>query len=291
MASVIKSEWHRGIYSWRFWVTVALALFLFLFAMFQYANPAVHQQIPRMNNFYTATLAMLGSYFEALWPVLIPLAAALPTGDSLAVDRRRGADTLAITRVGWASYLWGKLVGNALVSMVAIATAMVLAMGLAALMYPLRLPRFLGWTVNNALPYHVKISGVFGHAYPPAFHPHLFWAAPGLYLGLTILVALWATAILSGLAVLAAIWIRPPILTLAAPAVVFFLGDVVGQSTIFAGHLVPSVYAGAYLWWRPPLASWETIFFYWAIAGLVIAAVVGWQGMRRREWPTRSVGQ
>lgn len=89
MASVIKSEWHRGIHSWRFWVTVALALFLFLFAMLQYANPGLHQQIPRWNNFYTTTLAFLGGYFEALWPVLIPLAAALPAGDSLAVDRAR----------------------------------------------------------------------------------------------------------------------------------------------------------------------------------------------------------
>lgn len=290
MVSVIKSEWHRGVHSWRFWVTVALALFLFLFAMLQYAHPG-HQQVPRWNNFYTVTLAFLGSYFEALWPVLIPLAAALPAGDSLAIDRRRGADTLAITRVGWAPYLWGKLVGNGLVAVVAIALALALTMGLAALIYPLQLPRFLGWSVNNNLPYHVKISGVFGHAYPPAFHPHLFWAAPGLYVALAVLVALWATAILSGIAVIAAFWVRPPILTLAAPAIVFFLGDVVTQSTLLAGHLVPSVYAGAYLWWRPSLASWEILFVYWAIPALIIVAVLGWQGLRRREWPTRSIGQ
>ncbi len=116
MVSVIRSEWYRGIRSRRFWVTVALALVLFGITMVLYANPLVPQLTPRTNNIYTVTLAFLGNFFQALWPVLLPVIAVLPAGDSMAVDRRRGVDAALITRVGWTSYFGGKVVGNGLLS-------------------------------------------------------------------------------------------------------------------------------------------------------------------------------
>lgn len=291
MVSVIRSEWYRGIRSWRFWVTVALALVLFGITMVLYANPLVPQITPRTNNIYTVTLAFLGNFFQALWPVLVPVIAVLPAGDSMAVDRRRGVDASMITRVGWTSYFGGKLVGNALVSVVAVAVAIGVAMGAEAVVYPVTLPRYLGWTFNNALSYQVKLSGVFGQVYAPAFHPHLFWAAPGLYLILAIGVALWVTAILSTLSVVAAIWIRPPILTMVAPILLYLAANVATQSFLYNGHLNPVVYAGVYLYWHPPLHSWIAVFLYWAVPGAIVVGVMGWIGIRHREWPARSVGQ
>ncbi|MHB1505326.1 MAG: ABC transporter permease subunit [Sulfobacillus sp.] len=290
----MHAEWHRGIRSWRFWVTVALTVFIFLFAIAQYATPWVPTtptEIPREHNFYTVTLAFLGGYLTALWPVFLPVIAALPAGDSLAVDRRRGMDALAITRVGWAHYLWGKLIGNALLAVVAVAVAIGMAAAVAVVMYPVALPKFLGWTFNMALPYKVKISGVFGDAYPPAFLPHFFWAAPGLYLILAVLVALWATTAVSGLSVAASVWVRQPVLTLAAPIVLFLAGDVVAQGALLHSRLIPSVYAGAYLWWVPPLPSWAALGLYWAVPAVAIALVLGWVVVRRREWPQRSMGR
>lgn len=291
MASVIQSEWHHGIRSWRFWVTVALALVLFVVTMVQYANPLILQVTPRTNNIYTVTLAFLGGFFQAIWPVLLPVIAVLPAGDGMAVDRRRGVDATVITRVGWSQYLGGKMVGNALVSVVAVAIAIGAAMGLTAILYPLTLPRYLGWALNTALPYRVKISGVFGQMYAPPFHPHFSWAAPGFYLVMAIIVALWVTAVLSTLSVAAAIWVRIPILTLAVPMVLYLGANVASQSLLHDGHLNPPVYAGAYLYWTPPVSSWAALFFYWAVLAVIVLVVLGWVGVRRREWPSRSVGQ
>ncbi len=119
-----------------------------------------------------------------------------------------------------------------------------LAEGIFAAVEPLALPRFLGWTVNPSLPYRVKISGVVGSLYPPHFHPHFFWAVPTLYVLVILLFALVAAAALASLAPVAGVWVRQPLLALAMPTIVFFLGDAVTQA-LAGGHLVPSVYAGA----------------------------------------------
>ncbi|MHB8674685.1 MAG: hypothetical protein ACYDAK_13540, partial [Candidatus Limnocylindrales bacterium] len=93
------------------------------------------------------------TFFQALWPVLLPMIAVLPAGDSMAVDRRRGVDATIITRVGWTSYFGGKIVGNALVSVAAVALAMAVAVGAEALVYPLTLPRYLDNMLAPA-PFH-----------------------------------------------------------------------------------------------------------------------------------------
>jgi hypothetical protein len=259
--------------------------------MVQAANPLLHELIPRMNNLYTVTLACLGGYFQAFWVILVPMLAVLPAGDGMAVDRRRGTDAVAITRVGWTTYLVGKMVGNALVAVSAVAIAIGTAIGMAALLYPVTLPHFLGWAVNNALPYHVKISGVFGYAYPPAFDPHFFWAAPGLYVLAVVGLALWVTAVLSSLSMLAALWIRQPILTMAVPMVLYLGLNVLTQSFLHDGHLNPAVYAGAYLYWAQPGPSWTALVLYWTIPALIVLLILSWVGHYRREWPIRSVEQ
>lgn len=291
MANVIRAEWYRATHSWRFWVTMALAIALFGLTMVQYANPWLPARILQENNLYTVTLACLGGYFEGFWVILVPIVAVLPAGDGMAVDRRRGADAVIITRVGWTTYLVGKMVGNALVAVSAVAVAIAVAMGTAALLYPVTLPPFLGWAVNNALPYHLKLVGAFGDAYPPAFDPHFFWAAPGLYILVVVGLALWVTAVLSSLSILAALWIRQPILTMAGPMVLYLGVNVLTQSFLRDGHLNPAVYAGAYLYWAQPGPSWAALVFYWTIPALIVLLMLSWVGHYRREWPVRSVEQ
>lgn len=178
MLEVVQVEWYRGTRSWRFWVAASLAFLLFLLTMYQYANPWVYEDIPRWNNFYVVILYFLGGYLNSLWVVLIPLLAVLPGGDSLAVDRRRGADALAVTRVGWSRYLWGKLLGNALVSVVAVGVAVAIAAAIAVVVYPKALPLYLGWKFNPSLPLKVRLSGTFGSVYPPSLAPHFFGEPP-----------------------------------------------------------------------------------------------------------------
>lgn len=288
MSDVIRAEWYRGTHSWRFWVTATLALIMFLLTMYQYASPWVHEDIPRWNNFFTVTLYFLGGYLDALWPIFIPLLAALPSGDSLAVDRRRGTDALAVTRVGWANYLWGKLLGNALVAVAAVTAAIAVAAAIAAVLYPKSLPLYLGWKYNTSLPLSVRLSGVFGQEYPPAFAPHLFWTAPSLYVVLAVLLALWATAALSSLCVASAVWLRQPLLTLAVPVVLYFGATILAEG-LLTSHLVPFVYAGGYLYFIPRPSSWWSLILYWAVPAGVAALVVAWVANRRFEWPARSM--
>jgi hypothetical protein len=290
MVSVLKAEWIRSIRSWRFWVAVASALGLLLFTAGQYWQSTTGSPIPHNANFFSVSIAALGGYVDALWPVLIPVIATLPAGDTLAIDRRRGVDMLMITRVGWSRYLWGKLVGTVMIAVVAVGVAIGATVTLYAGWFPPVLPRLLGWNFGPkyySLPYHVKQSGVFATSYLVQYHLHLFWTAPTLYVVLVIAEALWATVCLASLSSAGAVWIRQPLITLAVPVIVFFLGDVIAQA-LWHNFFIPSVYAGAYLsgFSAPP---WALLAVYWAVWLLVPILILWWVGARQKEWP-RSVG-
>lgn len=206
------------------------------------------------------------------------------------MDRRRGLDALAIVRVGWTRYLWGKMRGGALVALVAVGLAIFVTETALAIAFPLALPHLLGWTVNPALPYAEKLSGVFGSMYPipSPFHLRKFWSDPGLYILWVTLIALLATVSLATLATASAVWVRQPLLTLAVPMILFFLGDVTSQALLHS-ILVPSVYAGSYLYWLPSVGSWLGLSLYWVVPVAVSVLIVVWVLTLHKEWP-RSVG-
>lgn len=139
---------------------MALTVFVFVLTIQEYAPPANVRAvpIPRFYNFYTVSLALLGAYPDSLWIVVVPILAALPAGDNVSIDRQRGVDATMITRVGWSRYLWGKLLANLTLAGGTTALAMATTLGVVALRYPVGLPRFLGWTVNNSLPFRVEAS-------------------------------------------------------------------------------------------------------------------------------------
>ena len=293
MTSVIRHEWKRGIGSWRFWTAVGVITVLLLAAATQNAEPWYPPApIPRYVNFFSVSLSALGAYLQAFWPVLMPVVVVLPAGDSLAMDRHRGLDAQMITRVGWTHYLWGKMAGNAVLVLAAVGMAIAATEVLFAGLFPRALPPLLAWNPTErqleTLPYHVKNSGVIGKFYLTEFHSHFLWATPGLYLVLVILVALWASVSWASLSTAAGLWVRQPLLTLAVPMMVAVVGDVVTQA-FWRGILVPSVYAGAYLWYQPPAGSWAGLFLYWAVFISVPVLAVVWMLWMRKEWP-RSVG-
>lgn len=246
---------------------------------------------PLLQFFFTVLLVALGAYYLSLWVVFLPVLAALPAGDSVAVDRLRGVDAVMITRVGWRNYLWGRWFGSAGLAATATAIALGLTAVVAAIGYPLALPRLLGWrltpALDAALPYKVKVSGVFADGYPPAFHPHFFWAAPGLYLVAVGLLALWATVAVAGLAIAGSVWLRRPVLTLAVPAALFWIADFLAED----GPLAPSQMAGGYLYEVHPPQSWGVLVLYWLVPVGAVALILAWVTLRRKEWPQRSRGQ
>lgn len=288
MGAVIGAEWRRGVRSWRLWIAVAVTIAILLFSAFQFAYPPVPNHVPRFINFFSVSIEAMGGYLTALWPVLIPVVVTLPAGDTLAIDRRRGVDATMITRVGWARYLWGKVVGTVLLTALAVGIAIILVEAYFWATFPAALPPLLRWNVDVNIPYQQRIHGVFGVLYLIKFDPHYFWSHAVVYVMLVVLMALWASVALASLSVAAAVWIRQPLLTMAVPVMVFFLGDIVAES-MWAGHLVPSVFAGAYLWSIPSAGSWGAIALYWAVLALVPTVVVTWLLLVRKEWP-RSVG-
>lgn len=286
MWSVIGAEWLRGVRTWRLWLAVILAIAILLFSGFQFAYPPIPNHVPRFINFFTVSVEAMGGYLTALWPVLVPVVAALPAGDSMAIDRRRGLDALMITRVGWTNYLWGKLVGAALlvVAEVTIGIGIVELYFLAA--FPNALPHLLSWNVDLHIPYHERIRGVFGSLYLVKFQPHYFWSNTPLYVVIVIIMAIWSASALATLSVAAAVWVRQPLVTMATPVIIFFLGDVLAES-LWAGRLAPSVFAGAYIWSIPSAGSWFALIIYWATIAACPALVIVWM-LTRNEWP-RSV--
>jgi len=287
MGTVIATEWRRGVRSWRLWIAVGVAIALLLFSGFQFAYPSVPNHVPQFINFFSVSVEAMGGYLTALWPVLIPVVATLPAGDSLAIDRRRGVDATMITRVGWTRYLWGKLVGTVALTLLAVGVAIFLVEAYFLATFPVALPRLLSWNVDLNIPYKERIHGVFGSLYLVKFDPRYLWSHPVVYVVLVVLMALWASGTLASLSVASAVWIRQPLLTMAVPVIVFFLGDIVSQS-LWAGHLIPSVFAGAYLWSIPSAGSWAALALYWAVIALVPTLVITWMVVVRKEWP-RSV--
>lgn len=287
---MVRTQWQQGMRSWRFWVTVGLTVFLFALTIQQYASAAnvrAWSTDPQFYNFYTVTLAALGTYPESLWIVFVPVLATLPAGDILARDRRRGVDATVVTRIGWNKYLWGQLIANATLACGATALAIAVTLTMVAMRYPITLPKFLGWRVDNALPYRIKVSGVFGNTYGPTFHPHFFWAHPGLYVTVVIVVALWATMTLASLATAAGVWLRRPILTLAVPTALFWLGDFV--ASMVNETWAPSVMAGGYLA-AGQTPSW-VLALYWGIPALAVVVVITQVTGCAKEWPSRSMEQ
>jgi hypothetical protein len=291
---VIRAEWYRSTRSWRFWVTVALLVAVFVYTLLEYANPwvgpsAENRFIPSYWNIYSAAVMMLFGGIEGWWPLFLPLFAVLPAGDSLAVDRRRGVDAVVIARVGWARYLGGKWVGTTLASVAAATMALVITGVGVVSVYPTTLPRLLGWQAPTAVG--VKLPpGVFGEQYLP-FGLHFFWAHPALYVGGVVLLALWATAALSGMAVAASVWIRNPLLTLAVPLVICWALNFL----FYTSNWTPYVYGGQYLIVitqpRPSPFAWSGVALYWAVPVALVAGILGLLAVRGREWPAWTVGR
>lgn len=269
---------------------MALTVFLFLLTVFQYAPPSYVKavRIPDFYNFFTINLAILGAYVGSLWTVLLPVIAALPAGDSIAIDRRRGVDAVMITRVGWHKYIGGRLLGTGALAGTAVLIPMGIIAIITAIAYPIGLPKFLGWKVQSSLPYSVKISGVFGRAYWPTFDPHFFWSAPGVYLVFAFLLALWATVTIATWSVASSPWLRRPILTLALPVVLFWTISFVANGS-YSG-LAPTTMAGGYLSMSAS-SSWLDLIIYWGVPAAAAVGCLVWGAVRQREWPQRSVGR
>lgn len=292
MVTVIQAEWYRSTRAWRFWATVGLTLGVFVYTLYAFDNPwKLHIVIPHFYNVFTAVFTMLSGSAGSWWPLFLPLLAVLPAGDSLAVDRRRGVDAVFLVRVGWARYLVGKWAGNALVSVTAVALAMAATIIPAVIVYGTTLPKLLGWHFVHppAISRARYVSGVFGHGYPPGFQPHFFWAHPVIYVGLAVLVALWATAALSGLSIAASVWIRVPLLTLAVPLVICWGVNWLATSSM----LIPMIYGGGYLMMPAPLGppSWAALGVYWAIPVVAVGGLCVAVSRGVREWPARTVGR
>jgi hypothetical protein len=276
---------------------MALVFGLFLLTMGQFFEPWEHTYVHDFYNFYTVVVALVSGAASSWWPLLLPIVVVLPAGDSLAVDRRRGLDAVTITRVGWRRYLGGKWVGTTLLSLTAVAVPLLVAVGTAAVAYPLRLPRFLGWTIPgpNAfrlLPFAERIAGVWANAYAVPFVPHFFWAHPALYVAVAVVMALWATVATAGLSIAAAIWVRPPLLTLAIPVLIYWVANWVFYYT--DSPLSPATYGGEYLGMSAAaggVPSWFAVALYWMVPVAAIGLTLGWMVWRHKEWPVRSVGQ
>lgn len=300
---VMSVEWHRGLRSWRFWLTVALTVFLFVLAMYQFVVPHVPGSAPtppNYYNFFTGYMSGLGAYIDSAWVAFLPILAALPSGDSLAFERLRGVDATIITRIGWRRYLLGKVLGNASLAGSATVVAMLITAVTAVMRFPIALPKLLGWTLTSkaiaGMSFQEKVSGVFASDYWPDFHAHLFWAHPWIYLVVISTLAIWATVAISGISIATSVWIRRPIVVLVIPTALFWAGEFLAQSG-WSQAWGPSEVAGSYLSMGDAFSktytvptTWWDLALYWAVPALAVVAVVSWVAVRRKEWPQRGGG-
>jgi hypothetical protein len=121
---------------------------------------------PYYFNAYEVFLLALHSMPFASFAIL---SATIPYADSLVVDRESGYMRYAIFRAGYWHFLLSKLIANWLVGATAVALAMVLAFGVACILFPIGLPPLY---IDG-----VKVS-IVGIPHSPL--GSLFETAPGL---------------------------------------------------------------------------------------------------------------
>jgi len=277
----IRLEWYRAVRRPGLYMAFGLILAVMAWMAVLYSpHWPPDTNVPAFfSNAYNATLAGLGMSFQSLFVLLLPMAAVLPAGDSLALDRESGVDVGLIVRMGWRTYLWGKLAGNMAVSGLTTLSALVCASIAMTFVYPIGLPRDLG-----ARRLAMTAHGVSALGYQPQFLPHLYWAHPALYVALAAGLATLATMALAGLVTGLSLWIPRRYLVLLIPVAAFFAGNYVAE---FFGlwSWQPSVMAGSYLYdYHHGLSA---VAGYW-LTPIALLALLFWWRSRIREWPTTS---
>lgn len=169
-------------------------------------NPALDYHPYYFNAFEVFLFSLASSVFISLSVV----ASTIPFADSLVQDRENGYFRYAVLRGGYWSFLGSKIVANWLVGGFTVASAMIIAFAVAALLFPLHLP-----------PLHIDGIKVSQYGIPDAPLVFLFESMPGTFILLRIGLGFLFGGCYATVGFALATFSKNRYVVLAAPLVIF----------------------------------------------------------------------
>ncbi len=270
---LLRSEFYRAFHRKSTYVS-----FLFLIALQVigfYNSLMINGLIPlhEYNSWYLF-LKTIGLNMNSIWAVCLPIAVALPLGDSLVMDIKSGFDVPLVLRVGVRHYFLWKWISNALVTAIVMGAANVSGLVIALIWrHDIQIPTIVYHYIYGPKAFTV----VFGSGYVPAVLGHLFLTDPLLYCLLTIGITMLIASALSGIAVSTTLWVKYRYLVLATPIIFYYLFSIFPQ--FFVGGWQWTTFILSTAFWQFTRPFWQ-IPVYW-LAMLVLSFLMMAFGPRR----------
>jgi len=142
---MLKLELKRAFFSWSFGLAFLIGLIALGQGLYNYGrgfpiSPEAKNADPFLYNSFDALLmARLG-----LISIVVPLLAALPFADSLALDRNSGYIRFLLLRTKRPKYIWSKFLANVLSGGMAVALPHIIIYITATIIFPEGLPTLIG---------------------------------------------------------------------------------------------------------------------------------------------------
>lgn len=283
---VLSSEVFRSLRRWPTALAFLLVVGFMVQGMISYSRGGFWFFYPPTYSAYLAYLSAIGDGTAAYWVGILPLAACLIGGDSLAWDRNTGFIRFMLTRSPRRRvYILGKIASVTLLAGMVVSSGLLLSFLIASIRFPLALPP---WHMVNGTATFINPAAPPTYIFPwPTFLHNLLFSHPFVYvLVVTGVVTLSAVA-WANVAMLISLWSTRIYLVLAGPWLAYmggtFLMSVLGLIiNLPLASYAPVVLSGAFIGHGKEMSRIE-IPFIW-IGFIILTAVVTYTAfMKRRD--------
>ncbi|MEW6772190.1 MAG: hypothetical protein AB1330_12530 [Bacillota bacterium] len=171
---------------------------------------------------YLAYLSAIGSGLSAYFVGILPLAACLVAGDSMAWDRKTGFIRFVLTRSSRRTYILGKITAVTLLTGIVIFSGLLISFLIASIWFPLALPP---WHMVGETATFTNPAAPPAHVFPfPNFLHDLLFSHPFVYILVVGGVVTLSAIVWANLAMLISLWTTKIYLVLAGPWLAYIGG-------------------------------------------------------------------
>lgn len=220
MLSLVRAETHRLFKRWQLLAAFLLIVGFIIQGLLDYR--AGRYFSGEHYSAYIALLVALGSGPSSFWVGVLPLAACLIAGDSLAWDRRSGVIRFVLTRVSRREFIKQKIIAVSILTGLVTLAALFVSLLIAAAWFPLELPP---WRVVNGVPTLVPYAGLpedYINLFPRFLHS-LFFTHPFVFLLLVMCTVTLSCITWANVAVLLSLWTTNIYVVLTGPWLLYVL--------------------------------------------------------------------
>lgn len=216
---MLKEEFRRVFFSWSFLLAIAITFAAAVIGLLEYGPPVSRfcnpVECPFFQNAFDGFI--YGAYYWVL-PLLAPLIAVLPFGDSFITDRSSGYISFILSRTAFRKYITSKFFANLFAGGISLSIPFLIMYGIINIFYARGLPPVpppgKAW-VNVRIPY-VNLPGPMGHFYR---------VNPDLYIFFLVGLSFTFGATYASLGLALSLFFHNRYIVLATPFIIYQIGS------------------------------------------------------------------